>query len=234
MIYDCEAYMPLTGNPYLYGKPFGGAELLKMMDEGGVDVVLTMASGYDGSDNETLRREMEGRPRIIGCCYVDPRRGREAVEAFRRTVMEWGFRGLKLSLVPCETVEDLMRAAADMETPVTIHTNGNCPRIADLAGRFPEVPIIMEHMGYRHHMDLAMEAVRKRPNLYLGTTVVAAAEPIAVKQAVQAVGAERVLFGSNAPWAIPYYGVEGVRRLGLSEADERLVLGENFRRIYRL
>jgi predicted TIM-barrel fold metal-dependent hydrolase len=92
----------------------------------------------------------------------------------------------------------------------------------------------MEHMGYRHHVDLAIEAVRQRPNLYLGTTVVAAAEPMAVKRAVEAVGAERVLFGSNAPWAIPCYGVEGIRRLGLSEADEKLVLGENFRRIYRL
>ncbi len=234
MICDCEAYMPIIGNPYLYGNPFGGTALLGMMDEGGVDVVLTMASGYDGSDNATLRREMAGRPRILGCCYVDPTRGREAVAEFRMTVKEWGFRGLKLAFVPCDTVDDLMGAAREMEIPVTIHTNGNCPAISGLAGRFPEVPIIMEHMGYRHHVDLAVAAVRERPNLYLGTTVVAAAEPMAVKQAVQAVGAERVLFGSNAPWAIPYLGVAGIGRMGLRPADERLVLGENFARIYRL
>ena len=54
MIYDCEVYIPLTGNPFLYGEPFEVSHLLEMMDGGGVDRALTMAAGYDGSGNETV------------------------------------------------------------------------------------------------------------------------------------------------------------------------------------
>lgn len=241
MIYDCETYMPLSGNPYLYGEPFGAKELLRLEDEAGVRAALTIAAGYDGSDNRTMREAIMGYPRIIGCSYVDPSRGKAAVDEFRMTVTEWGFKCLKMS--PSPNSDDLAKAAADLEVPIMIHTGGESwnpqtkafyTRIAELAKRYPGMPIIMEHMGYRYSVDLAIEITRQYPNLYLGTTVVAAAEPIVVKRAIQEVGAEKVLFGSNAPWAIPYYGVEGIRRLKLGKEDERLVLGGNFQRIYRL
>jgi predicted TIM-barrel fold metal-dependent hydrolase len=107
-------------------------------------------------------------------------------------------------------------------------------RIADLAEKFPRLPIIMEHMGYRYHVDLAIEITRKHANLHLGTTVVAAAEPFVVKRAIQEAGAEKVLFGSNAPWALPRTGVEGIKRLKLGKEDEKLVLGGNFERIFKI
>ena len=235
MIYDCEVYAPLTGNLFLYGEPFEVSHLLGMMDGGGVDRALTMAAGYDGSDNETVRRAIEASDRIIGCSYVDPMRGQSAVDEFRMTVEKWGFKGLKLSMVRSDTVYALAEVASDLGTPATIHTNGNAalyPRIADLAERYPDLPVIMEHMGYRYHLDLAVDLAGRFSNLYLGTTVVAAAEPIAVKDAVRRVGAEKVLFGSNAPWAFPLYGVEGIRRLNLSQDEERLVFEGNFHRLY--
>ena len=43
-----------------------------------------------------------------------------------------------------------------------------------------------------------------------------------------------MVFGSNAPWATPALGVEGIRRRGLSAAEERLIFRENFQRIYKL
>ena len=236
MIYDCEAYLPLTGNPYLFGEPVGGKELLDLEDEAGVRAAFTMAQGYDGSNNRTVREAVEKHPRIIGCCYVDPGKGRAAVDEFRMTVKEWGFKGLKLLLSSSDTVDELAKTADELGVPVTIHTNGSPPmyaRIAEMAKKYPRLPIIMEHMGYRYHVDLAVEITRRHSNLHLGTTVVAAAEPVVVKRAIQEVGAEKVLFGSNAPWALPRTGVEGIKRLKLGKEDERLVLGENFRRIFR-
>jgi predicted TIM-barrel fold metal-dependent hydrolase len=244
MIYCCESYLPNSGNPYLCGDPFEPSDLIRLLDEAGIAAALTIPApeaplpGWPPTDNGTVRQAMETYPsRILGCCHVDPRRGREAVEEFRRTIDSWGFFGLKLSMVVCPATFELAGAAADMRVPVTIHTNGSAdlyPRIADLAERYPGLTVVMEHMGYRPHVALAIDLVKRYANLYLGTTVVGAAEPVVVRQAIREVGAERVLFGANAPWAVPCYGVEGIRSLGLNAEDERLVLGENFRRIYRL
>jgi predicted TIM-barrel fold metal-dependent hydrolase len=103
-----------------------------------------------------------------------------------------------------------------------------------MAAKFPALPIIMEHMGYRYAMDLAIEVARSHKNVYLGTTIPAASEPYLVRKAVQEAGADKVVFGSNAPFALADLGVEGVRRLKLAKADEELVFSGNFRRIYRL
>ncbi|OGG45927.1 MAG: hypothetical protein A3F84_16990 [Candidatus Handelsmanbacteria bacterium RIFCSPLOWO2_12_FULL_64_10] len=244
MIYCCESYLPNSGNPYLCGDSFEPADLIRMLDEAGIDAALTIPApeaplpGWPPTNNETLKEAMDLYPsRILGCCHVDLHRGREAVEEFRRAVTAWGFKGLKLSVAPSDTADALARTAADLGTPVTIHTNGSAdlyPRIAALAKRYPGLSIVMEHLGYRYHVGLAVEIARQCPNLYLACTVVAPAEPVVVRRVIQAVGVERMLFGSNAPWAIPYYGVAGIQRLGLGREDEELVLSGNFRRIYRM
>ena len=139
--------------------------------------------------------------------------------------------------------DDLVAAADEMGIPVTIHTGGESwapqtktfyAKIEEMAIKYPKLPIIMEHMGYRYAVDLAIELAKKYPNLYLGTTIPPACEPIYVKKAVREVGAEKVVFGSNSPFALATLGVEGIRRLKLGKEDERLVFSGNFERIYRL
>ncbi|MEO0249034.1 MAG: amidohydrolase family protein [candidate division WOR-3 bacterium] len=238
MIYCCESYLALTGNPYLVGRSGGADELVRLLDDAGIQAAMTLVSGADAATNRTVKEAMDKYPeRIFGMCLVNPQRGKEAVDEFVMTVTEWGFRGLKHSA----EIDDIVRAAAEMGIPVTIHTGGESwnPRtkafygkIAEMAKTFPDLPIIMEHMGYRYSIDLAIEITKQHPNLYLGTTIPAAAEPIVVKQAIQEVGAEKVVFGSNAPFALPDLGVEGIRRLKLSKEEEALVLAENFRKIY--
>ena len=44
-------------------------------------------------------------------------------------------------------------------------------------------------------------------------------------------GARKILFGSDGPWLHPGVELAKVRALGLSPADERLVLGGNFLRL---
>jgi predicted TIM-barrel fold metal-dependent hydrolase len=240
MIYCCESYLTLTGNPYLVGRPGGADELVKIFDEAGITTAMTLLSGADAVDNRKVWEATKKYPtRIFGMCLVRPDRGQAAVDEFRMTVREWGFKGLKHGA----EADDLVRAAADMEVPVTIHTGGESWRpqtkrfyenISETARAYPRLPIIMEHMGYRHAVDLAIEVARRHSNVYLGTTIPAASEPYLVRKAVREAGAEKVVFGSNAPFALADLGVEGVRRLKLAKADEELVFSGNFRRIYRL
>jgi predicted TIM-barrel fold metal-dependent hydrolase len=241
MIYCCESYLSLTGNPYLVGRQGGADELVKIFDEAGIQAAMTLISSADAATNQTVWEAMKKHPtRIFGMCLVNARQGmKTAVDEFRMAVKEWGFKGLKHGVES----DDLVAAADEMGVPVTIHTGGESwnpqtktfyAKIEEMAKKYPELPIIMEHMGYRFAVDLAIGLAKKYPHLYLGTTIPAAAEPVLVKKAVREGGAEKVVFGSNSPFALADLGVKGIRRLKLGKEDERLVFSGNFERIYRL
>jgi predicted TIM-barrel fold metal-dependent hydrolase len=55
--------------------------------------------------------------------------------------------------------------------------------------------------------------------------------PAKVREAVERVGAERVLYASDGPACSPVLEVEKVRLAGLAPQAEKLVLGENTRRL---
>jgi len=59
-------------------------------------------------------------------------------------------------------------------------------------------------------------------------------EPHWIRQAVRELGAERVVYGSNAPMVWPSTQLMVVRQAELTEPEERKVLGENAARLYRL
>ena len=162
MIICCESYLPDSGNPYLCGDSFEPSDLIQLMDEAGVDYALTIPApeaplpGWEPTDNAFLKKVTDQHPRILGCCHVDLGLEDQAVEEFRKTVTDWGFKGLKLSTSPSETVDKLAIAAAELRIPATIHTNGSeaiYPRISELARNNPDLVIVMEHMGYRYHVQ---------------------------------------------------------------------------------
>jgi predicted TIM-barrel fold metal-dependent hydrolase len=80
-------------------------------------------------------------------------------------------------------------------------------------------------MGGYFHVDEAIEAAERHPNLVLETS--AMPYPAKIREAVDRIGAERVLYASDGPACSPRIEVEKVRLAGLDPAAERLVLGEN-------
>jgi len=55
--------------------------------------------------------------------------------------------------------------------------------------------------------------------------------PAKIREAVERIGAERVLYASDGPACSPRLEVEKVRLAELEPDDERLVLGENAARL---
>jgi predicted TIM-barrel fold metal-dependent hydrolase len=53
-----------------------------------------------------------------------------------------------------------------------------------------------------------------------------------IKRAADAVGAERIVFGSNAPGGIPVLCVEAIRRQDFTEEQLELIFWRNLARIY--
>jgi predicted TIM-barrel fold metal-dependent hydrolase len=113
-----------------------------------------------------------------------------------------------------------------------------------LAAEYPDVPIILAHMG-KHDtwfFEGALMLARKRDNVYLSTSNT---RREFVARAVEEIGAERLIWGSD--WSMQH-GILGlrqgfdvhainldvVRQAGLSEDEQRLILGENLARLLGL
>ena len=90
--------------------------------------------------------------------------------------------------------------AAEAGVPVACHSapgDADPDHIRRLAQRFPDVPIILYHtyLGPYEGRERAVEHVREQPNLYLETSW---CRWEFVRHMIDAIGPDRVLFGSDA------------------------------------
>ena len=236
IVADYETYVSTD----TWGKFCGARELLKLMDEAGIDVAIVMAEAYYRPNNELTYREIKGHNRLIGCATINANFGEEAVQELEKAVNTWGMKGLKLMptfhgyRVDSPLVYPLMEKVREFGIPVTIHSGSYYAQpleIGALAEIFPDVPIIMDHMGYRYNVNQAVQMAKKHDNIYLGTAVVVV-EPVLIKIAVEEAGAEKIIFGSNAPGSFMDLSIESIKRIGFSKEQESLIFGENLARLY--
>jgi predicted TIM-barrel fold metal-dependent hydrolase len=243
MIIDCEIYFHGPGES-VGDRLFGLQQLEELCRDAGVDKAVVMPTPTFRPRNQMVADALDAAPgsaeRFVGCALINPHFD-EAAGELERAVKEWGFRAAKLmpSLHAVNLVGGLahatMRKAQELEIPVTIHSAGSPAHpleIGVLAEAFPDVPVIMDHMGYRNYVGAAIAAAKRAPNLYLMTTAVM--EPHYIRDAVREIGAHRVLFGSNGPAVRPSTQILVIKQAELRPADERQVLGENAARLLRL
>lgn len=253
---DFEAYL---NEDYDGGKPFDIATLLLMEDEAGIDVAVVMPANaqartrttYPQPDNARVAEAIRGNRRCIGCATINPTLGDANVEHQLAIMRDHGFGGAKLMAVlhryeiDDPVVDPIMAALRQSGLVASIHSgpdNVHPNRIGRVARRFPEVPIIMDHLGYPDATEDAIRVAEECPNVYLGTTILRffsdpeTANPAAVADAVRRVGPERVVWGSNLP-EYPHSALwcrQAIERLRLGAEAEALIFGENLTRLYKI
>ena len=135
--------------------------------------------------------EMAGRypDKFAGFCCVDPY-DRDAIADLERSVTTLGLIGLKLSPIyqgfyPHEPrFFPLYRKALDLGVPVAFHTSsqlqaraartihGDLRYIDEVALEFPDLRIIVCHLGYTHYRE-TINLVKKHPNVYTDCSKIA-------------------------------------------------------------
>jgi predicted TIM-barrel fold metal-dependent hydrolase len=221
------------------------AELcVRRMDEAGIErgVVMTITDAPEVNPNalELVAEALAAFPgRLEAFARIHPWYGDESLALLERAIGELGFKGLKLH--PVTTIAHpagadtlrLIRAAAAHGAPTLFHC-GDEPlttpfAIARAAAACPEATIILGHMGGYFHVEDAIDAAARHPNLVLETS--AMPYPAKIAEAVRRLGPDRILYASDGPACSPRIEVEKVRLAGLDAAAERLVLGENAARL---
>lgn len=235
-VIDAHAHL---GEFPLFGENLDVAGLLMIMDE--YDIERSVVSALPNAlTREAVREHPE---RVSGLVRVNPFDD-EAVEIIEKAVGEWGFKGVKINpffnnfLPDSKTVHPVMEAAGRLHVPVLIHC-GHPPwslpwGFERLADRFPDVRIVMAHMGHGHivYINGALDVAEDYDNIAVDTAGMTMHSKI--KEAVERLGDDRVMYGSDMPLGHPAWEIPKVKISGLSEEHLQRVLHDNAKEIYQL
>ena len=181
----------------------------------------------------------------MGFCFINPEHDSSfIIDETKRCIAENNLCGIKLEATVNardDRLENVMRMAVELNVPVLHHTwyktvrkleNESDPSdIAVLAKRWPDTVIIMAHLtaiGIQGVHD-----VLDCPNVFIDTS---GSQPFSgvIEYAVEILGAERILFGSDTP--VRDFPVQLGRIFGadISEADRQNILCGNVKRILNM
>lgn len=154
-----------------------------------------------------------------------------------RCITELGFSGIKLHPVEEAFAPEnpifapIFEWAADLDVPVQIHCDrvtsftGRPQRILECARQYPDVRICAVHL----YAPETIEFLSQVDNVHIEISEVAKGELIT--RAIDAVGVDRVLYGSDYPYGDPKVILAVLRALGLDDETLDRILSANALRL---
>lgn len=179
--------------------------------------------------------------RLFGFVYLSPKHVQTSLDELERCVANGPMVGVKLWVAQScadPAIDPLIKRAAELKAVIFQHAwykaGGNPPGesnpddVATLAKRFPNVPLVCGHTG--GNWELGIPAIRAHKNVSIG---IAGSDPTAgfIEMAVRELGAERILYGSDAPGRSFASQLAKVQGANISQKDKNLILGGNLKKM---
>jgi uncharacterized protein len=207
---------------------------------------LMSACGIDGGvvfhpDNAYVQEVVESIDGLYGLVWANPRLP-AYVEETARFLEHPRFRGVKLHPLldgyhPNDPlVHPLMELLRERNLPVLIHCGHpifTLPwSIEELIRNFPDVKVVLGHMGHGNivYINASIDVAARNPMVYLETSGMPMHTKI--REAVERVGAERVLYGSDVPFHHAEVEIRKVEVSGLPPHLVERVLDSNARALF--
>lgn len=215
------------------------------LDEEGL-VELFAEFDYDAGivfhpDNVLTRGIVERVPNAWALFWANPREP-DCAERAAEFLSHPKFLGVKLHPLldgyhPNDpSVHPLAELLVERGMPVLVHCGHpifTLPwSIEELAVEFPDLRVVLGHMGHGNivYINGSIDVAERNPNVYLETSGMPMHSKI--RTAFERVGAERVMYGSDAPFHDPGVELRKVAVSGLDEPARERVLGLNARRLF--
>jgi len=225
--------------------------LLEFADRMGIGrlcVSMGLNWSYDPSpedlrkqNDEVLRAVKKFSERAFGFVYLSPAHVEASLAELDRCVANGPMVGVKLWVArrcSAPELDPLVRRAVELKAIILQHTyvkaTGNLPGestpddLAQLARRHPDATFICGHTGGQP--EIGVRAIRGCNNIYAD---LCGSDPCAgmTEMAVRELGAERVLYGSDAGGRSFASQLAKVFGADVLESAKQLILGENLRRL---
>ena len=226
-------------------------QLIGFADRMGIErlcVFMGMTWSYDPAPDDMCRQNddvlaaLKGwQDRAFGFVYLNPNHVEASLAELDRCVRDGPMVGVKLWVARhCNTPEldPIVARATELKAPVLQHTyikaTGNLPgestpmELAELARRHPQTVFIGAHTGA--DWELGVRAIRDCRNV---STDLCGFDPTAgvTEMAVRELGAERVLYGSDAGGRSFASQLAKVLGADIPGSAKKLILGENLKRL---
>jgi predicted TIM-barrel fold metal-dependent hydrolase len=227
------------------------AGLIKYADRMGISrlcVYMGMKWSYDPTpddfrkqNDEVLQALSHWHDRAFGFVYVSPKYVKESVAEINRCIRDGPMVGVKLWVARHANgpeLDPIIERATELKAVIFQHTwikiTGNLSGestpmdLAELAGRHPKATLICGHTG--GDWEQGIRAVRARRNIAVD---LAGGDPTAgfTEMAVRELGAERVIYGSDAGGRSFASQLAKVHGADIPDAAKRLIFAGNLQRL---
>jgi len=243
-IIDIHAHMDILEPLNWFDTP---DKLINLMDEANIEAAAVMPYlNYPGPDKNSIDKLVESASkyseRLLCFPRLDPWYGERTLEALENANEKYDIRGVKLhpahyTLHPYgELTVNLVKKAGDLNLPVLFHCGDEMMclplQIGELAKQCPQTTIILAHLGgYFHNQDV-LTVAKKYKNIYIDTSEIPYVKYI--EEFVKELGADRVIFGTDAPCCDPIVEIEKVKLADLTQRQFKKVFYENAKEILKL
>ena len=221
--------------------------LLQTMSEHGIGAAMVMPQPHQGIEvapihDRIARFAWANHGAIYGMVNLSPRLDEEVYRAeVARCIAGHGFRAIKLDPSVAALPINHPRCAIVFATarehgvPVIIHTGMGVPNALPSlaippALRYPDVTVVLAHAGFAIFAAEAIVAAQVCPNIVLEPSWCASYQ---VAEMVRAIGAERVMYGSDHPSNVASE-LAKLRSIDLTAEQLGMVLGGTARRVFGL
>lgn len=238
---------------HLLGEPVLDGEFIKFAKDWQMQFA-TSCLGPDGdmiaeptyaecvASNDLVLAQMAEYPELaFGMCYVNPRHGNQAIDEIRRCVRDGGMSGIKL-WIACRCNEadvfPIAEEAISLGVPILQHSyirltdfiegESQPDDIAFLANKYPQATIIMAHMAL--NWRIGVDAIKDCPNVVVDTCGFDP-ESGSIEYAINTLGIDRVLYGSDAPGRDILCQIGKVMAADICDADCMKILRGNAERL---
>ena len=222
-------------------------KLIALMDEAGIEKAVV--SGYmnlPGPDMGCMDKILEDADafgdRLMPFVRMDPWFGAETVAQLEKYAKAGKVYGVKMhpahyTLHPYGKLTVMLaEKAGALGLPMLFHCGDEMMclplQIGELVAQCPKTDFILAHMGGFAHLRDAITVARRYANVYIDTSEIPLVRPI--REIIDAIGPERLLFGTDAPFCDPLVELEKVKLAGLSPREFELVCCQNGLRLLRM
>jgi predicted TIM-barrel fold metal-dependent hydrolase len=226
---------------YLTAESFTPETMIATMDRAGVDMAVGCSLGQM-IDNDFIAETVATYPdRIIGFGQVDPRRS-DALDVLRYCAVDLKLKGVKLHptmhgyhFADHGLLDPIFRGCAEYGLVALVNALDDpfCAplSIEEISKGFPDVPVLIAHMGTVWNVMEAILVAERNPQIYLETS---GSQLLEVKMAYARVGPTQLIMGTD--WPGNDFDLERAKiaRAIPSAADRAIVEGGNLARLLGL
>ena len=215
--------------------------LLELEDQAGVDKVM-ICSQLETIDNGYIFDCTQRYPdRTLGFGVINPW-DMDGEEELERCFRDYNFYGVKMNPIRFGYSADrksllgpFFELCSKYGKCMVVHGMSDMFSVQDkwgeMARAYPDVPVVLYHIGVPLMVERCCELAKTLPNFYLSTS---GSYVPAIKAAYDAVGPDKIIFSSDAPFGNPAQEIEKVRFVVKNEAHLDKILCQNAKDILHL